>query len=367
MNIRSVHVPVDSADRLQCIRTVSISGPIMERRDIALALACASVGWCLTTLFGHKRRLIRRAMAQAAAQSLRDLPANVPVQLTVQHYFDLEAAEKRGYPHATYLRDAQHVGTALDGLHDYIVKKLSEHASIFLGADMLADLPSSTSLVGLVAVSANRPSVLSPERIIGSNSCDKPPASLMICESAAIQGGVFDTSNGPILIGAAACIEPGAFIRGPAVIGERCTVRRGAYIRGDVILGAGSIVGCEMKMALTLDSVELPHTGYVGDSLLGHRAHFGCSVVTANFPLFANSLPKVHINGMRYALGRRKFGAVLGDGSQLGCGCVTEPGCLIGKNVHAYPLCRLPNGIYGPDALLKNRPSIEEAPFDRSR
>ena len=117
-----------------------------------------------------------------------------------------------------------------------------------------------------------------------------------------------------------------------------------------------------MKHALTMDEVELPHHGYVGDSLLGHKAHFGSGACTANFPLFANRAPAIEIESARYDLGRRKFGAVLGDGAQLGCQSVTEPGTLLGPNTHCYPLSRL-RGLYGPDVLVKNRTGVEVVPL----
>ena len=122
----------------------------------------------------------------------------------------------------------------------------------------------------------------------------------------------------------------------------------------------------------------------------------GCGAVTANFPLFAGSRPALTLRGARYALrpvvsteggrasrgviardvrpfhpglsppgrydlGRRKLGAVLGDHCQLGCGSVTEPGCFLAPNTHAYPLSRLPRGVYGPRELLKSRPRMERA------
>ena len=99
----------------------------------------------------------------------------------------------------------------------------------------------------------------------------------------------------------------------------------------------------ELKHVIALDEAELPHTGYCGDSLLGRHAHFGCNALTANFPLLPGTLPSVDVRGIRYTL-RRKFGAVLGDGSQLGCGSVTEPGCMLAPQTHAYPLCRLARG-----------------------
>ena len=148
---------------------------------------------------------------------------------------------------------------------------------------------------------------------------------------------------------------------------------------------------------LTRLRCEAPHHGYVGDSLLGRRAHLGCGATTANLPLLKHCSPSVELPlppvpleaprrdgpssrrggrserdgggapssaadaAVRYDLGIRKFGAVIGDGSQLGCGCVAEPGCLLAPNTHAYPLCRLPRGVYGPDELIKNRQAASGA------
>lgn len=142
-------------------------------------------------------------------------------------------------------------------------------------------------------------------------------------------------------------------------------MRHGAYIRGDVVLGAGCVVGGELKHALALDHCELPHYGYCGDSLLGYKAHFGCGSLTANLPLLGDSKPSVDIGERRYMLGRKKVGAVVGDHVQLGCGTVTEPGCLLAPRTLCYPLTRLARGCYGPNELLKNRPTIERVPLRR--
>ncbi|KOO30817.1 udp-n-acetylglucosamine diphosphorylase [Chrysochromulina tobinii] len=77
------------------------------------------------------------------------------------------------------------------------------------------------------------------------------------------------------------------------------------------------------------------------------------------------SLPSVDLEGMRFELGRRKFGAVVGDAAQVGCQSVLEPGCLLAPDTHAYPLSRIPRGAYGPHAILKNRPSLEAVPLER--
>ena len=94
------------------------------------------------------------------------------------------------------------------------------------------------------------------------------------------EGATLDASSGDIFLGRDVVIEEGALVRGPAVIGDGCVVRHGAYLRGDVVLGAGCVVGGEMKNVLALDKCELPHYGYVGDSLLGYNAHFGCGALT---------------------------------------------------------------------------------------
>ena len=197
-----------------------------------------------------------------------------------------------------------------------------------------------------------------PERLIGAVAHH-----IVVSDGARVEGGTFDASDGAIFLGEGATVEAGALIKGPAYIGTQCVVRHGAYIRGDVTLGADCVVGGELKHMLALDGCELPHHGYCGDSLLGHKAHFGCGSVTANFPLFPSSAPAVDIGDATYVLGRRKFGAVVGDHSQLGCGTVTEPGSLLAPNTCSYPLCRLPRGHYGPNQILKNKPHIEVAPL----
>jgi NDP-sugar pyrophosphorylase family protein len=137
-----------------------------------------------------------------------------------------------------------------------------------------------------------------------------------------------------------------------------------------VLLGDGVVVRCEMKNAFAMDGTELGHPGYVGDSVLGFGCHLGCQALTANLPLLGGPQGTVVVElggGLRVDLGRRKLGLVMGDGGQLGCGSVSEPGCLMGKNTCCYPLTRLPKGVYGPSEVIKNKPwehgVIERAPF----
>jgi len=204
----------------------------------------------------------------------------------------------------------------------------------------------------VLLASGDARSIVQPERIL---CCDTTaPGELMLGAGVELQGGTFDLSRGSIFLGEGCCVEPGAYVRGPAHFGQRCTVRHGAYVRGDVVVGSDSVVGGELKHMLGLEHIECPHYGYCGDALLGYKAHLGCGALTANLPLFPSSLPAVDIDGTTYTLGRRKFGAVLGDHVTLGCGCVAEPGCLVAPGTQAYPLCRLPRGLYGPKELIKH-------------
>ena len=340
------------------------------RSPDAIILGCAAaVATALLLLTARiKRRRSPPQVVQTQTLSLRELPrAAVPAELLVSTYFNLNAATSRGFDHVEYLRSCFDVSAVLDGLHDYAVATIErfieeQRRSAILASDTsLRDL----EMLGWVVQGSSGTVVIeegaafAPERVLGGD------ATLYVCRGARVSGGAFDLSAGSIFLGANTVVEPGTLVRGPTLVGTGVTLRHGAYVRGDVVLGANGVFGGELKNVLALDEAELPHTGYCGDSLLGHHAHFGCGAVTANFPLFAASRPVLTVHGTRYDLGRTKFGAVLGDGSQLGCNSVTEPGCLIAPDTHAYPLCRLARGAYGPHELLKNRPTIERAPLRR--
>ena len=337
---------------------------------LALSAAAAALAGLACYRLSRRAASLRRRIA---SHCLRRLPRErVPEALRVEHYVDLDAAAARGYAHVAYLRAAHDVESAIDGIHTMAIDFCRRRADaaareLTLGrANAAAEaasagvpLAGAALVVGEVrcVMPGGGPETFAPERLFG---CDEPGAcSLTVGEGARVEGGTFDVRGGPIWLGGRVLVEPGAVVRGPAVVGEATVVRRGAYLRGDVVLGGGCVVGCEMKNAITLDGVDCPHHGYVGDSLLGHRAHLGAGATTANFPLLGETRLGVELDGggerLRYELSRRKMGAVLGDGAQLGCGCVTDPCTLLGAQTHAYPLCYLPRGVYGPHQLLKNR------------
>ena len=121
-------------------------------------------------------------------------------------------------------------------------------------------------------------------------------------------------------------------LHGPAYIGPDVQIRPGAYVRGNVIVGRGSILGnaCEYKNCLLMEKVETPHYNYVGDSILGNRAHLGAGAICANLRLARDEVV-IRIDKKRYATGMRKVGAFMGDGAEAGCNSVLQPGTILGK------------------------------------
>jgi len=133
-------------------------------------------------------------------------------------------------------------------------------------------------------------------------------------------------------------VEPFVNIQGPAWIGPGTTIRSGAYLRPNVIAGAGVTLGnsCEFKNCLLFDGVQVPHFNYVGDSLLGHDAHLGAGVILSNVRLDRQDVI-VTAAGQRISTGLRKFGAVVGDRTEVGCNAVLSPGSLLGRDCILYP------------------------------
>ncbi len=146
-----------------------------------------------------------------------------------------------------------------------------------------------------------------------------------------------------ISIGAGTVVEPGAYIQGPCIIGKNCQIRHGAYIRGDVITGDGVVIGhtTEVKNALFLNGAHAAHFAYVGDSILGNKVNLGAGVKCANFRLDQRNI-QVRFEGKKYTTGLRKLGAILGDGSQIGCNSVTNPGTLLKKRTFFEPCSVIP-------------------------
>ena len=151
-----------------------------------------------------------------------------------------------------------------------------------------------------------------------------------------------------------AILDPSASITGPCIIGAHSEIRHNAYIRGSVYIGSHSVIGnaSEVKNAILLDHVEVPHFNYVGDSILGHYSHLGAGAITSNV---RGDKKTVTVKAGEEVLdtGLRKFGALLGDRVEIGCQTVINPGSVIGKDSRIYPLVLL-RGVIPAKSLVKS-------------
>lgn len=150
-----------------------------------------------------------------------------------------------------------------------------------------------------------------------------------------------------------AMIAPSATVLGPAVIGADTELRTGAYIRGAVIIGEGCVVGnsCEIKNSILFDGVQVPHFNYVGDSVLGYRAHMGAGAITSNVKSDRTQV-RIRTENGYIETGLRKLGAIVGDLVEIGCNCVLNPGTVIGRGSTVYPLSSV-RGTIPANSILK--------------
>lgn len=149
----------------------------------------------------------------------------------------------------------------------------------------------------------------------------------------------FEQVSDNVWISRSAVIAPTASITGPCIIDSGAQIRHCAFIRGNVIVGKGTVVGnsCEVKNSLLFDEVEAPHFNYVGDSILGYKSHLGAGAITSNIKNDKKNV-EVHFQLGSIETNMRKLGAIVGDGVQVGCNCVLNPGTVIGKGTRIYPL-----------------------------
>ena len=168
--------------------------------------------------------------------------------------------------------------------------------------------------------------------------------------------------EGEVWIDSSVRLPAQATLIGPAWIGANTEIRPGAYVRGNVIVGAGCVLGnsCEFKNCLLMDGVQVPHFSYVGDSILGNRAHLAAGAVLSNLRLDQKPVTVRLPEGIADT-GLRKLGAILGEDAEVGCNAVLQPGTLLGKRSLVMPT--LAFGGYLPDAhLAKGRTSIAMIP-----
>ena len=163
----------------------------------------------------------------------------------------------------------------------------------------------------------------------------------------------YDKIGDNVLVGKNVNISKTALIEGPSIIGANTEIRHCAYLRGTVIIGDGCVIGnsTEIKTSVLMNGAQAPHFNYVGDSVLGERAHLGAGVICSNLRSDKHSVT-IRTEGKKIDTGLRKFGAILADDTEIGCNTVLCPGTVVGKNAALYPLT-LARGYYPPGAIIK--------------
>ncbi|GFI36931.1 bifunctional protein GlmU [Lachnospiraceae bacterium] len=170
----------------------------------------------------------------------------------------------------------------------------------------------------------------------------------------------YDKIGENVWVSKSAKVFPSAYIHGPAIIGKDAEVRHCAFIRGNAVVGEGAVVGnsTELKNVILFNKVQVPHYNYVGDSILGYKAHMGAGSITSNVKsdkkLVVLKIPEGNIE-----TGIKKFGAMLGDEVEVGCGTVLNPGSVVGKQSNIYPLSSV-RGYVPSNSIYKKQGEIAE-------
>ena len=153
-------------------------------------------------------------------------------------------------------------------------------------------------------------------------------------------------------------VFPSAYINGPCIIGKNAEVRHCAFIRGNAIVGEGAVVGnsTELKNVILFNKVQVPHYNYVGDSVLGFKAHMGAGSITSNVKS-DKKLVVINNRGVKIETGLKKVGAFLGDNVEVGCGSVLNPGTVVGRESNIYPLSSV-RGVVPEKSIYKCKTEV---------
>ncbi|MCD8087366.1 MAG: UDP-N-acetylglucosamine pyrophosphorylase [Oscillospiraceae bacterium] len=168
----------------------------------------------------------------------------------------------------------------------------------------------------------------------------------------------YDHPADDVWIARDAQVLPSAYIHGPCIIGHGTEVRQCAFIRGNALVGENCVVGnsTELKNVILFDGVQVPHYNYVGDSILGYKAHMGAGSITSNVKS-DKTLVVIKEGRIRHETGRKKVGAMLGDCVEVGCNSVLNPGTVIGRNSSVYPLSSV-RGVVPAGHIYKDKDNI---------
>ena len=186
-----------------------------------------------------------------------------------------------------------------------------------------------------------------------------PKISSFILElGATLSEDEYEKRGENVWVAKSAKVAPTAFINGPAIIGKDAEVRHCAFIRGNAIVGEGAVVGnsTELKNVVLFNKVPVPHYNYVGDSILGYKAHMGAGSITSNVKS-DKKLVKVHTPEGDIETGIKKFGAMIGDNVEVGCGSVLNPGTVIGRESNIYPLSSV-RGVVPSRSIYKKQGEV---------
>ena len=183
---------------------------------------------------------------------------------------------------------------------------------------------------------------------------------LILALGAALPAEEYDHPAPDVWVHRTAKVAPTAYLGGPCIIGAGTEVRHCAFIRGSALVGEECVVGnsVELKNVILFDKVQTPHYNYVGDSILGWRSHMGAGSITSNVKS-DKSLVVVKDGETRIPTGRKKFGAILGDGVEVGCNSVLNPGTVLGRGVSVYPTSSV-RGCVPPGHIYKRVGEIAE-------
>ena len=171
---------------------------------------------------------------------------------------------------------------------------------------------------------------------------------------------IYERKGDNVWIAKSAKVYPSAYINGPAIIDEDAEIRHCAFIRGNAIVGKGAVVGnsTELKNVILFNKVQVPHYNYVGDSILGFKAHMGAGSITSNVKS-DKTLVVVRAGGEELATGLKKFGAMLGDNVEVGCNSVLNPVTVIGKQSNVYPTSMV-RGFIPAGSIYKKQGEIAQ-------
>ncbi len=168
----------------------------------------------------------------------------------------------------------------------------------------------------------------------------------------------YERRGDEIWVAKSAVVAPTASLHGPLIIDEEAQIRHCAFIRGSAIVGKGSVVGnsTELKNVVLFNAVQVPHYNYVGDSILGYKSHMGAGSITSNVKS-DKTLVVVKDGNEKIETGLKKFGGMLGDYVEVGCGSVINPGSVIGRHTNIYPLSSV-RGVIAANSIYKKQGEI---------